>query len=202
MIESCAREILSDDLPPANTISFEDARRPLKHRHELLAHMAAVGVSAQQIAQDLGLTPSYVSVILGRPGMQARIEAIRDAHLHFNDDMDTKMARLAAKVPKIFEEALDSNSKVTNRQRLKCAKWIFEWQHGKARVQEEAPRVDHMALVRELRRMKEDEEREIVRKKEERDAVVQARRAELIAERDRLIKLIAEAREEQGLENP
>lgn len=109
--------------------------RPLNHRHETLAHMAAAGMSNAQIARDLGLTPSRVSVLLSNTKIKDRMNLIRDKYWGAN--ITQRFQHAVPRAMDVVDEILapdtpQSPNKHRPQLRAQTATWVLEKVTGKA----------------------------------------------------------------------
>jgi len=106
--------------------------KELSFRHETLAHMAASGMSNQNIAKDLGFTDGRVSVLLTNTRIRARIKEIQSKY--WGDNITQRFKSAVPKAMDVIEETItDPLGKHKQQLKTDAAKWLLEKVTGKAK---------------------------------------------------------------------
>lgn len=136
-----AAPVKPDDVSWGDWLLVPD--RPLRHRHETLAHLAALGASNDSIAKDLQLTPSRVCVLLSNTRIQERIKEIRAQYL--GGDIRKRFEAAVPRAMDHVERVISGTEQVKTGERLQAATWLLEKVTGKAK-QEDAQAAGNTVL--------------------------------------------------------
>lgn len=152
--------ILGEPPPPRNLKYLPDPNRPsgrtehaFSHRLRAAAHMAALGMKTGQIAQSLGITPSRMSVINGKPEFKQLVQEIQ--RTVFVNDPQAAFRQMAPQAAKTLYQVLADTAE-KGSTRVSAASEVLDRAYGKATqtLQHEGSMVKD--LFRQL-----DEERKI-----------------------------------------
>lgn len=103
--------------------------KDVKQRHEWIIHLAAMGKTNRQIAREVGMTDSRISLIINTPAVKQAIQLkIKE---YFGEDAKAYIKTLAHKGFEVIEGILvDQTEKGTTR--LDAAKYVVDHTIGKA----------------------------------------------------------------------
>lgn len=104
--------------------------KPLSPRHRRLAELAAAGIKSGKIAQELGLTPARVSVLLSNTMIKKEIARLQERM--FEEGLSERMKRLGHSALDIIDEHLNPDSQTKPQLRAETARWVLEKLTGKA----------------------------------------------------------------------
>lgn len=82
------------------------------HRHELLVHLAASGLTNNAIAKELEMTPSRISIILTQPEIKNKIRKVQDTLWGEN---------ATARFEKLIPAAIDTLEDITKNKQEKSS---------------------------------------------------------------------------------
>jgi len=99
------------------------------HRHGMLIYLAASGLTGNEIAKELRLTPSRVSVILSQPKIKNKIKEVQQEF--WGDRAEERFKQLIPKAINVLEATVDNQQEKTPN-RLTAAKEILDRSLGKA----------------------------------------------------------------------
>ena len=103
----------------------------LSPRHRKLAELFASGRSNAEIARDLSLSQTRVSVLKNNPFIAQEIERIRERI--FESTVAERLKAMADPALNVLESALtDRTNRVKHSEKLEAAKWVIEKLDGKA----------------------------------------------------------------------
>lgn len=135
--EDVSNEGETPEAPAADAKSWGDRmvaihpHEPLKPRHRKLCELAARGVRNQEIAEKVGYSEAYVSIILSNSRIKEEIAEIQD-RLH-EDPVATRLKRMGELALMEIERCLkDNTKKYKTRDKIELAKWLIEKIDGKA----------------------------------------------------------------------
>lgn len=102
--------------------------RKLSHRHKFIAHLAALGLNNNDIAERTGMTPSRISIVLGNTLMGQEIERCRKEI--FAGDLDQSLRLMLPKAVKIIDDVLSPTAQVKKDLQIRTAFKLMERTHG------------------------------------------------------------------------
>lgn len=116
--------------PKPEGVSWGDWLGPkkLNHRHELIAMMAANGVQARKICEELGFTDMRMSIILNTTRMKKRIEELRKQF--YGETVQSRFNIMIPKAVKVIDDILD-NPQERSHTKLKAANELLNRAIGK-----------------------------------------------------------------------
>lgn len=119
-------------MPKPDDVSWGDWVGPddLKHRHELLILLAAYGRTNNQIAEELGLTASRVSIILGKTEVKNKIREAQDKL--FGQNVRRRIDSMLNKSLDVMDSVLE-NEQEKNSLKVDIAKYLLDQGIGKAK---------------------------------------------------------------------
>lgn len=103
--------------------------KEISPKHELLIHLKASGLTNNQVAEALGMSPARISIIVNSPKVKSAIKVKQEAY--FGSDHRDRMNKLMPKVFGVFEGILANDQEKAN-VRLDAAKYIADQTMGKA----------------------------------------------------------------------
>lgn len=112
-------------------VMLPDRGKPLSARHKLLAQLAAGGSKNCDIAKQLDLTESRVSILLSNSRIQSEIERYQDKY--YEKTIEQRFQEVMPAAMDVLEEIIAGRSdEIKPQLRLEAAKWILEKTTGKA----------------------------------------------------------------------
>ncbi len=97
-----------------------------------VAWMYAHGTSQKQIARELDYSESQISVILQKPRVHEKIEAIRKEFLG-TESLVKKFAGIAAPAAEYMEKVIRGSEGAKTGERIQASQWMLEKVTGKAK---------------------------------------------------------------------
>lgn len=79
--------------------------RKLSHRHQLIAHLAALGYSQRDIARNTGFSDHRVSMLLKTDLMQAQVKLVREVEMN-GLGVTQKLDQLSSQAIRVYEQIL------------------------------------------------------------------------------------------------
>ncbi len=103
--------------------------KDIKQRHEFIIHLAALGRTNRQIARELGMTDSRLTIIMQTPIIK---KAIKDKITeYFGNDARQYIKSLATKGFEVLDEVLTNPIHKTN-DKLRAAEYVLDQTVGRA----------------------------------------------------------------------
>jgi len=131
------KEIFPD---PEPTESFAEEEKswgdrlvtdPKRYRYETLAYMAASGMNQKDIADQIGMTMGWVSVVLGNTEVKARVKQIQKEQ--WGGNIEQRFKKGLPKAMEVIEKVIAESG--DDRLKLDASKWLLEKVTGKASQQ-------------------------------------------------------------------
>lgn len=108
-----------------------DPSRQLSPRHRKLAELLAQGKTNNEIAQELGYTPSRVSILKSNSKIRQLVDETRDRV--FEETVGARLKKLARPALDEIERCLlDDTNRYKEQLKVDTAKWVAEKLDGKA----------------------------------------------------------------------
>ncbi len=104
--------------------------KELSHRHKFIANLAASGMRNGDIAEELNMTDSRISIILDNPSMKIEIARIREKM--FGSNNRRRLEMLMPKALNVAEEVLTGEQHMM-KHKIDMAKYVLDQGLGKAK---------------------------------------------------------------------
>lgn len=128
-----------EEKPVASIVEEERERKEnetlahgyLTPRHRRFAQLAASGATNRAIAEELGITPTRVSILIRNEAILAEIVRLQEKV--FEETIVGRMKSFTEPAMNVILSTLtDVTGHVKSSEKLDAAKWVIEMQHGKA----------------------------------------------------------------------
>lgn len=103
--------------------------KKLSHRHMLIAHLAAVGYRAREIAQATNITEGRLSILLNSEAMKVQIQLIREVEMQ-GTGVPQALAQLSSQAVRVYQDLI-FNPGTREALRFKVAQDILDRKEGK-----------------------------------------------------------------------
>lgn len=107
--------------------------KKLTHRHQFIAHLAALGLNNRTIHEKTGMSEGRISIIVNTDLVKTEIAKIQKEH--FEKDPLAKMSKLSEKAVSIIEQTLEHGG--SEKLRTETAFRTLDRNHGKPTQQVE-----------------------------------------------------------------
>lgn len=101
----------------------------LSHRHQLIAHLAALGMRPREICAAANVSSQWLGVLLQQPAIKERIEVIRSVELR-GLGIDKRLEMLAPRAVRTYEDLLE-DPRVRDSVKGTVARDILDRRYGK-----------------------------------------------------------------------
>lgn len=98
----------------------------LKDRHLEILRLVATGMSAVDVAKEMGITPQSVSNVLNSPLAQEKLEEFRQVRTDFVLQANNELDEMLPEAVEAYKDILQKKVNVTPIQRAKIAGELFD----------------------------------------------------------------------------